>query len=539
MVTYPDADTNTNGHTIANIMAQTASATLKANAQSVNRVVSVQLQIAWGRKGDSWPTDWATQSTDETTRLRDVSWERSLDLDAGTLGRGFGVVAQMRLLLDNSAQRFSPLNTAGALYSSLSAATTTPGGESVRYPAMWSTPVRLQMGFYDAGAGHERIVVFSGVIDAVQETYGIGGDTVVLTCLDRGALLLKKKASTPIRAGFHADEWIRLLVSGYGGITTGATFDRGLHIIPYSWLDDEDLWSECQLAAGSEGGSFFFSETGAATFKNVTWWQTAADSLSAQATFTTARLQNIMPGYDYKRLNTGALVQYQARAPGGQQVIWRKEGLAIPPSGLTIDARFSHPTENVIQPKKPDDWFPVSPGGIDMSASISLAFFTPMAQRATLVFANSSYQTVFIPKMELRGLVLSGGPQEEVERNVTSPLVPENQAIVSGNPYIQTKGQAELIATLAAYRNSYPRLMYEIAGAPALPWLQLGDCVAITVSEPITASRNSIITELSFSWKPDSPFLMTLTAVDKAALYEYSDYHVIGTDTYGSKRVFV
>lgn len=528
-------------------MAQTASATLKASAQARNRVVSVLLQIAWGRKGTEWPTDWSAQSTDETTRLQSANWDRYIDLDALTSGRGGGTVAQMQIVLNNAAQRFSPLNTGGALYASLSADTTTAGGESVRYPTMWQTPVRLSMGFYDSGAGHERIVVFSGVIDAVSEGYGVSGDMVQLTCLDRGALLLEKKASTTIRqdgiGGWtgNTDAWIRYLVSTLGGITTGATIDRGLHVIKYLWLDDEGLWKEAQMAAGAEAGSVYFDETGVPYFRNATWWLTATDSTTSQATFTTARLQNLMPGYDYKNLATGAIVQYQPRAHGGEQTIWRRDGIVIPPTGETIEARFSYPVLSITAPAKPDDWYPVASGGMDVSSAVNVSIpaATTYAQRAQLEFTNTSNQTAFVPAMKLRGMVLAGGPQEELEQNVAVPLVPENQKTISGNPYIQTNAQAELLASLAAYRSSYPRLTYEINGAPALPWLQLGDMITIDTSEPVTDDRYAIVTKLSFSWQPEGVFLMNVTAVDKAALFEYDDYHVLGTDDYGEGVVYI
>jgi hypothetical protein len=240
-------------------------------------------------------------------------------------------------------------------------------------------------------------------------------------------------------------------------------------------------------------------------------------------------------------LTTGALVHYQPRTNGGEQVTWRREGIVVTPAGVTIDARFSHPVLTVTAPAKGTDWYPVSSGGANISSfvNVTIPSASRYAQRAQLVFTNTSNQTAFIPAMKLRGVVLAGGPQEELEQNVTTPLVPENQAVLGGNAYVQNNAQAELLAALAAYRNSYPRLTYQISGAPALPWLQLGDMVTIDTSEPITADRYAIITGLSFSWQPEGPFLMNVTAVDKSALFEYTDYHVIGTDDYGDGVVYI
>lgn len=519
-------------------MAQTASATLKAKAEAATRVISRELRIAWGRDIDEWPTDWATQSTDETTRLLDISIDRRLDVDSA-LGRSAGPVAQLRFTLSNHDQRFSPYNESGALYASLNGETTTPGGETVRYPALWSTPVRLRMGFWDAVNGHEYVTLFSGAIDDVQEGYGIDGARVAITALDRGMALLNKTASSQVSSDVAIDKWIRALVSAYGNIATGTTLDRSFFALPHIWLDDEPLWPEVQAAAQSDGGYAYFDETGVFYYRNAAWWALASDSLTAQATMD-SNFQTLTPGYNYQNVATGVVVEYQPRMPGGEQVIWRKDGIIVPPIGeTTIEAKFSYPVTVLLTPATPGDWLPVSSGGVDLSGKVALDIRNQNAQRADLVFTNSSNQTVFIPKMQLRGLALVGGPQERIERDVETPLVPENKKTIGGNAYIQTAGQAELLATLTAYRMRYPRLTYAFAGAPALPWLQLGDRVAIDVPEPLTADRYAIITGLGFQWQPEGGFTMSVEAVDVAALYEYDDYHVIGTDDYGDGVLFV
>ena len=108
---------------------------IATNAVASVRQICCELRIAWGRTADTWPTDWATQATDETARLRDVGWDRRFNL-ATDLSLGQAPVAQMRLTLDNRDQRFSPFNSAGPLYASLSADATTAGGSTVRYSKM-------------------------------------------------------------------------------------------------------------------------------------------------------------------------------------------------------------------------------------------------------------------------------------------------------------------------------------------------------------------------------------------------------------------
>lgn len=526
-------------------MAQTASASLKANAAAATRQVSVQLRIAWGRTADTWPTDWATQAADETTRLLDASWQRQLTVD-NKAGQGTGPVAQMSITLDNYDQRYSPYNEAGALYANLLGTATTAGGTTVTYPKLWSIPVQLRMGFYDTTNGHERLTVFSGLIDQPSETFGPDGERVQFICLDRGATLLDRSKSTTIQSDVPIDQWMRYMVSSLGGIATGSTLDRAFFLLPFAWMDDEKLWTEVQLAAAADGGYAYFDETGVFRFRNAAWWATAPDSIATTNTaIISVQYRTFAPGYDAKSLATGAIVEYQPRAHGGEHVVWRSsETITVPPAGKTIEAKFQYPTTVLLTPSAPGDWLPASSGGVDMTSKVGLDVQNQSAQRANLVFSNSSNQTVFIQKMQLRGLALIGGPQEQVDVDATTALVPTNKPRIGGNAYVQTKAQAELIATLTAFRNSYPRLTHKFSGVPAMPWLQLGDRIGIDIqaasgTNPVTADRYAIIAGLAFSWRPEGAFLMDIEAIDVDGLYEYSNYHVLGTTKYGEGVAFV
>lgn len=516
----------------------TAGTNIAANGILASRTICAELRIAWGRTADTWPTDWATQATAETTRLLDASWDRRFNLDSH-LAMGQAPVAQLRVTLDNSDQRYAPYNTSGALYSSISANATTPGGETVRYSKMWQVPVRLRMGFVDGTNGAEYLTVFTGLIDEVSDPYGVDGNRVTLTCTDRGGALLQRKRSTSVYENITVDAYLRILVSALGGIATGNTLDRSTFILPFAWLDDEGLWADTQAAAAADGGYAFFDELGTFYYKNMAWWAMATASTVPQATLDADHFTTLTPGVSWKDVATGAIVEYQPRAHGGEQTVWRADNtLVLPPGQTVIHARFNNPVTFIIPPVSPGDWFPVTSGGMSMTDAVSLTFSNTYAQRCDLVFQNSAYQAAYIPKMQLRGLALVGGPQEQVEENVTTPLVPENKVKVSGNPYVQTRAQAEMLAVLAASRMRYPRLTYKSSG-PAFPWLQLGDCVEIDAPEPMTTARNAIITGLSFSWSPDQAWTMTVDAVDSAALFEYSNYHVIGTHDYGDGVAFV
>lgn len=508
---------------------------MATDAVAAKRVPAATLRVAWGWSSAGFPTDWTLEATNESTRLIEASWSRQLDLDSA-LGLGRGPAAEMTVTLANYDQRYSPYNSSGALYSSISAAATLPDGVTVvRYPTLRRVPIQLRVGF-----GANLVDAFSGYIDETTDQYGTAGNRLTVRCLDRALKLIETQASTAMFRNIQTDDWTRYIVDSVGGIPiTYANTDRGFFYLPYAWLDDENLWGEVQAIAASEGGYAFFDESGAFQLRNAAWWAQYADSYGSQFEFTAARFSDLTPGYGYDSVATGVVVEYEPRTFGGEQVLWKSaDTIIVPPGGTTIEARFEYPAEYIYAPKIRTDWLPINAGGVDMSSEVSATLTAKYAQRATITFGNDTHETAYVPSIKLRGRAVIGGPAAEIDRNVSAPLVPTNIKRISGNPYIQQAAQAQMIADLACDRMQYPRMVYRLSGVPAIPWLQLGDRITITASEPITTSRTAIITKLSFRWSATDNFTMTVDAVDTLALYLYSAFFVIGTSDYGGERMF-
>ena len=557
-------------------MSQSVSGTsLATTAAATHRTVAYRLYIGWGVT--SWPAAWGAQCEDETARLLNVTWSRQLDFEP--MGVGRGPMAELTLTLDNRDQRLSPYNTASPIYSKLIGTTTTAGGIAVTYPRLFHVPVRLEMGFFNSTAeaealwetgssitydgtdvllfesiSPEYITVFSGVVEDPGENYGLAGDKVTLRCLDRGAVLANRKTSSEIFTDQRADQWLGYLVDNVCGISDGV-LDYSTLTIPYCWLDDESVWTECQQAAGAVGGYFFMDELGVPQFRTATWWATASDSTSSQWTFTVAKFADLSPSYDWRAVATGAIVEYQQRAPGGEQVVWRSDNpIIIPPGEKLVQARLSWPCTSLISPVVDTDWTPVNGGGIPLDAYVTMSLQDRNAQRVTIRFYNNGTQTAFVPTCQVRGRVLVGGPTEEIEKTAAVDFIPNKNVLrYTGNAYIQTKAQADLLGVITLERMQYPRLTYRLSGVRAVPWLQLGDRITIDVASPgitdtttpFSAARDAIVTGLDFAYAPDQAFLMTVTAIDATATLPYSDYFVIGTNRYnqsggtGAGRTFV
>lgn len=499
---------------------------LATNAAATARTICVELRIAWGRT--SWPTDWATQSQDETSRLREFSFSRDLAIDP--LQQSNARPASMSIVLDNAAQRFSAFNTGSAITADILGSTTTSGGTTVTYPRLRGSPVRLRVGYKDATKGNEFITVFCGYIDNPQgDNYGLSGDRLSLTVLDRGVELVDKRHSTAMHTQRRADEWIGLALN-QSGLTH--SLDRGTFVLPYTWMDDETLWQEIQDAAQADGGWFFVDELGVATFKAATWWATDSDSTSVQATVTVANFQDLGNNVDWSTLATRVVFEYAPRSPGGEQDLWRSQDvLVIPPGTKTIEARFSYPMDVGDLPKP--EFRAITAGGRRLD-DVYLMFSGTTAQRTTLHFNNQSGETAFIPPFIIRGHAIMGTTAKTVEHSMTSLAPYAVTKRVNAGPYVQSEAQAEMLKVLYGDRLRYPRLTYNVSGFKAMPWLQRGDRVRINVSAPYTSTRDMIVTGISMSWKAGDPLLQTLTGVDVLGLYEYSDYFVIGTGVYGA-----
>ena len=122
---------------------------MATNAAATSRVPCFELRIAWGRT--TWPTDWATQSSDETARCMNYGYSRKISIDPSEVGSE--KPAELSITLNNQDQRYSAFNTSSAITASILGSTTTAGGATVTYPKLQGSPVRLREGYTDATNG--------------------------------------------------------------------------------------------------------------------------------------------------------------------------------------------------------------------------------------------------------------------------------------------------------------------------------------------------------------------------------------------------
>ena len=123
---------------------------MATNAAATSRLPCFELRIAWGRT--TWPTDWATQSSDETARRMNYGYSRKISIDPSEVGSE--KPAELSITLNNQDQRYSARSTRPApLPHPYLAAPRPQAAQPSHTPNCKDHPSGLREGYTDA---HQR-----------------------------------------------------------------------------------------------------------------------------------------------------------------------------------------------------------------------------------------------------------------------------------------------------------------------------------------------------------------------------------------------
>ena len=492
-----------------------------------------RLYVAWD----------GTNYIEETNYLISAQGDVRYVTPYSSLVSGAGITDQMVLALDNSAGRFSPLNTSGALYANISS-----GG-------MYMRPVRLDVSI-NGGTNYYR--VFTGVLKlpGAQSPTWQETSVVTLDARSRDELLLNKRQSTTqdvfagdVNQPDTEDEIIGNYITEVGN---GFTFDdldldAGLVQIPFPWMDDESLLEEMWLIAAACGGRFYAAYDGAFRYENMAAWQVETRSTTSQQTYSTtgeSSFQRLEFRYDDTDLYNEVTVEAAPRTIGAVDVIWESESITTvqPGQTQTVTAKFDAPAYSITG----IDVTAASAGGNNVTASVTVTP-TYYAQRATLAIANSGTLTGYLTSMRILGRPVIGAPDQEATK--TSATHGANSAYfsgrinrsrrVSGNPYVQTIQQAEMLAQRILDLSEYPRLQFVLAGCTGNPERRLGDRITIDhtgIAGFITATLDAYV--IGMRWNLDNQgFTQDLESVQASNIFKHdNNYFIVGTHAVGSTR---
>lgn len=457
------------------------------------------------------------------------------------MAAGRGNVDSCSLTLRNAAGRFSALNTAGPLYSSLQ------NGQAYHAPMYLEVSV-------DGGSNYSR--VFTGVCKIPRESGHTlrEGPVVEMQCRSVDELLLQRRQSTSLATfqaraagGYDEGQLIDELLADAG--VTSRAVDAGLVAIPFAWQDDDSLLEDVWLLAAAGGGRFYCDPDGMARYENAAHW---LNHTVARETITRAGYDRPLEAtYTDDDLYNVVTVESSSRIVGAFDVVWEPDEPVVVPPGETkhVTARLRQPLYDTYGPT----FQAVAAGGENLYAYVSLSA-TYYAQRVEFVIANTNpLWAAYLRGFRLLGRAVLGGPTHEESRN--SAAHGSNGAFFAGrgtrtrsvraNAYVQSRSQAGMLALFLLHQSERPRLTYQLRGCLGDPGRRLGDRVTISDSSVMSTARDAFL--IGIQWRlTQNGFSQDLTAIDAAQLYPYQSegYFRVHDSTgdpllsTGSKRMF-
>lgn len=469
--------------------------------------------------------------TDETAYFVSASGKHDMLQPIESYLSNKQMIQQMSLVLSNKSFRFSP-HVPGSMLSSYAAT----GGA---YHKKCRVSVKI-----DAGAWEP---IFTGFVKAPKEDYN--KNTVTFTVWDLGEIL-KKKLSTGVQVNKREDELIAYYLTqaslqdgadyisySYAKNTLGnaalATIDYSTSIIPYSWLDDEDVWSELGDVAQASGARVFVDRKGRVCFWKGYRWATA----DTPEIIKLAHHRELAPIMDDKSFYDEVLIEYSNRGAGEpESVIWElpKPKLILPGATEEVEARFKQPAITVTPPVVNTHYWLRTLSGGD-AAGYATVTPTMYGQNGKLVIANTSSVPVLLAKVELKGQPLIGQPAEQKKQKLGTPYH-DRRLDVRANPYIQTSEQIAGLLSFLSWWYKEPKYMYDVSGLRGVPTREVGTRVTVEMYERIVSGRIiSMSWSLSIVADGAYQYVQSFRFLDDSSMI--ADYFIVGADTSNSTAV--
>lgn len=414
--------------------------------------------------------------------------------------------------------------------------------------------IRVSIGF-TLPEGDYYLPQFIGYLQA--PSYSNTPRTVSFKALDYAGNAVRQKGSTPISTNQRSDEYLTTLATLLNPAVAWDTGHPhpGLNQLPFTWLDDESIWSEMQTVAEAEAGRVYFAKgTGLLRFEPYTDWLTR--SQSAVATLTTANFANLTRAIDWQNVYNQIPVKYRTRYQAGLQVVWKGgETIALMPTGPTaqrdIAAHLQLPCSpgSVLQPVNGVDFTIRSAAYAKFASDAAVAIVDtsdtppaadPTAQRLTVRcgigtgVANARY----IENLQLRGRPIISNPEQQIDVSDAAFDTVYGRRVREAfdNVYVQDSPTADAIGGMLNYRSKYPRNVFAVTDSPGMPWLEVGDLVTVTDRNSI--STKGYLSKISWKWKSGYSAEYTIVAADHFAPSDPDAYFIVGVTALGSGVAF-
>lgn len=474
--------------------------------------------------------DWDNDSvyTEETSYLVRAAGAMNLGPPEEVEGSS-GMVPYCTVVLSNKTNRFSPLNTGGPIYSSLS------GGE------MYLKPMYIEVSV-DGGA-YTRI--FAGVLKLPQWQTASTTQFPVASFDCRGfeEKYLNVRVSTTqsdfvswFDTGKTEGELIESWLTDLGLTLSDWDLDDGLFVIPYSRLKDSSIIEACWKLAAACGGRFYTTADGKFRYENMQHWLKAPHTTS-QETLTASDWSEIDSRLDDKDLYNRIIVKPSRGTLQEEGEIYKQDGAFVigPGESRTFKANITGSLYRV----KSITYSLTTAGGHDMSGDVVVTTtYNVESIEFDLVNGHTS-KSAELSNLKIVGQVVSYDSDEQVEAVSTMSFWdtrPPRTRTISESEFIQTQAHAEVIAEFLRDRQQLPRYVYNVQETVGKVTRKLGDLITLTINGFASSDRTGYI--IGIDWSIDHQgFTQTLTVMDSEALYPYMNttpgYFIVDTNKYG------
>jgi hypothetical protein len=280
----------------------------------------------------------------------------------------------------------------------------------------------------------------------------------------------------------------------------------------------------------------FCDRNGILVYENALHWLGSPHNAS-QETLDTGDFQALRVRYDDGNLFNSVTVEVAPRQLASSDVLWEPdEDIVVPAGGTkTVVARLRQPVYRVDAV----NWHATTTGGADITASVERTY-AASAQRVSVTFVNNhATHAAYIRGLQVVGAGVVGAPSAEETRTSTDAFwtgrTGRNRSL-RGNPYIQSRAQAGMLASMLCDWQDTPRVLFTASGCPGNPLRSLGRRVTISDAKSLSSNRDAYITGISWRYGRGG-FKQDLEMVDAASYYPYADaggYFIVGTSKLGA-----
>ena len=474
--------------------------------------------------------DWDIDGTftDEAAYLISAEGSTSYAPLYKSLLDGKGVVDSCTITLRNNTGRFSSRNSTAALYADLS------DGGGYRIPVQITVSIDGGNNFY---------AVFTGVTKAPVERTATTRSmrTVTIACRSNEELLLQARLSTlqSNMVAYHDNAYseaqiIEAWLVALGYSSGDYAIDPGMYTIPWAWLDDESPLEDIWMLASAAGGRFYANASGVFCYECASHYLANAHTVVADS-LTRDDYADIELEWQDADLYSRIVLETAPRQEGAVAVVWEPDDAIVIPAGgsKTITARFRQPVSTITDLA----WKAKSSASQDITSSVTLAEPSYYAQRVELTWSNAhATRAAYLYGVKLSGTPLVGGPTQEVgvDYGDAAPKYWTDRGprvkSLRGNPYIQTRSQAQSLASFLFHQCREPRLRVTLRGAPGQPWYKLGDRLSVTDSLLMSAATEIMIDRIAWRLGANG-FAQDISGVDvTGGLYNKTDYFQLDVD---------